>query len=119
MPAEDIRGAMVRALLAPALAVAMVMAACGDSSKSVALSWTANRESGVNKAGGGYEVTITGRPAIDVPYVSGTSAPTTTTVSLPSGNYTVTVRAYAALDAQGTNTKTLSAPSQPVTVTVP
>jgi hypothetical protein len=86
---------------------------------SVTLSWNQNRESGVNKAGGGYAVSITGQPTITVPYVSGSSAPTTTTVVLNTGTYTVTVRAYAALDAQGGGTGSISAQSNPYTLVVP
>ncbi len=84
----------------------------------VTLSWAPNRESGVNRTGGGYQIAISGQPAIDVPYVSGPSAPTSTAARLPPGSYTVTVRAYAALDAQGASTGTLSAPSQSLTVSV-
>lgn len=81
--------------------------------------WTPNRESGVNQASGGYQVSIGGQPTINVPYVSGPTAPTSATTRLPPGTYTVTVRAYAALDAQGGSAGSLSAPSQPLTVTVP
>ena len=38
---------------------------------------------------------------------------------LMTGTYTVTVRAFAALDSQGGNTGSLSAPSQVLTVNVP
>ncbi len=84
----------------------------------VDLSWAANRESGVNRAGGGYRVDISGKPTTDVPYVSGLLAPTSITTTLFTGSYSVTVRAYAALDAQGGTTGTLSAPAQ-MTVQVP
>lgn len=90
-----------------------------STTHSVTLSWNQNRESGVNKAGGGYAVSITGQPTITVPYVSGRSAPTTTTVVLNTGTYTVTVRAYAALDAQGGGTGSISAQSNPYTLFVP
>ena len=93
--------------------------AVSTSPRLVTLSWTANRESGVNRAGGGYQVAISGQPTIDLPYTSGSAAPTSTTVTLPPGNYTVTVRAYAALDQQGGNTGSISAPSQALTVNVP
>ncbi len=86
---------------------------------SVTLTWAANRESGVNSAGGGYQVSISGKPAINVPYVSGSSAPTTTAVLLNTGTYSVTVRAYAALDAQGGSNGRFSAASSPITVIVP
>jgi hypothetical protein len=86
---------------------------------SVTLSWQPNRDSGVNRAGGGYQVSISGQPTIMVPYASGPTAPTTTTVTLTTGTYTVRVRAFAALDSQGGNTGSLSAPSAPLTVNVP
>ncbi len=117
MTVEILRRVPLRLLAAAA--AAMLLACGGDSGKSVVLSWNANRESGVNRAGGGYEISISGQPAVDVPWVSGAAAPTTVTASLKSGTYTVTVRAYAALDASGGSTKTYSASSQPITVTVP
>jgi len=86
---------------------------------SVTLSWQPNRDSGVNRAGGGYQVFISGQPMVDVPYASGPAAPTSKTVTLTTGTYTVTVRAYAALDSQGGNTGSVSAPSQVLTVNVP
>lgn len=103
------------------------LSACGGGggggssppARSVALAWGANHESGVNRAGGGYQVSISGQPTTDVPYTSGSAAPTSTTVMLQPGSYTVTVRAYAALDSQGGNAGSLSAPSQSLTVNVP
>jgi hypothetical protein len=89
------------------------------ATRDVVLSWAPNRESGVNSTGGGYQVSISGQPAINVPYTSGPTAPASITVSLPAGTYTVTVKAYAALDAQGGSGGTLSAPSAPITVNVP
>jgi hypothetical protein len=89
------------------------------ATRDVVLSWAPNRESGVNSTGGGYQVSIGGQPAINVPYTSGPTAPTSITVSLQAGTYTVTVKAYAALDAQGGSGGTLSAPSAPITVNVP
>jgi hypothetical protein len=77
------------------------------------LQWTANRERGVNSPGGGYLVEVSGRGVFDVRYVSGAFAPTSLTTTLPSGNYTVSIRAYAA--DQGGRT---SAPST-ITVNVP
>lgn len=110
-------------LMAVAVVLAVGLTACGGgggspSARAVTLTWEANHESGVNRAGGGYRVSISGQPTIDVPYTSGPAAPTTTTVLLPRGGYTVTVRAYAALDAQGGTTGSLSAPSQSLTVNV-
>jgi hypothetical protein len=97
----------------------MLLAGCGGGGKgpdptlhTVTISWTANREVAVNRAGGGYIVNISGQPAINVPYVSGALAPTSTTLSLWSGTYTVTVSGYSALNASG-------AASAPFTVNVP
>jgi hypothetical protein len=81
---------------------------------SVTLTWAPNREKGVNSAGGGYQVSISGQPAFDVPY----TAPTSTTVLLKTGTYTVSVRAFAALDAQGGSAGNFSAPAT-ITVRVP
>ena len=106
--------------------LAVGLSACGGGgggsappARSVTLAWGASHESGVNRAGGGYQVSIGGQPTIDVPYTSGSAAPTSTAVWLQPGSYTVSVRAYAALDAQGGNTGSLSAPSQSLTVNVP
>ena len=88
------------------------------TSHAVTLNWNASRESGVNSLGGGYQVAISGQPTISVPYTSGATAPTTTKTSLLTGVYTVTVRAYAALDVTGGNAGSVS-PGQSITVTVP
>jgi len=85
----------------------------------VTISWAANRETGVNGAGGGYRVSISGQPTIDVPYASGASAPTSMVAHLPTGSYVVTVKAYAALDAQGGSNGSSSAASQSIPVSVP
>lgn len=107
----------------------LVHLACGSGKDSppppagtehvVTLSWAANRETGVNMIGGGYKLSITGQPEIDVPYASGPLAPTTKDVTLRTGVYTVTVTAYAALDVNGGAGGSRSAPSQAITVTVP
>jgi hypothetical protein len=114
------------ALLLVAILVTIGSAACGSSStasgptnKNVLITWNANRESGVNRAGGGYRITISGMPVIEVPYASGSLAPTSRTVSLAPGSYTATIRAYAALDASGGTTGTESASSQTITIDVP
>jgi hypothetical protein len=86
---------------------------------TVTLAWAPNHEKGVNSAGGGYQVAISGQPTINVPYVSGLTAPTSTVTTLSTGTYTVTVRAYAALDVQGGSAGSLSAPSQSLIVNVP
>jgi len=109
----------------------LVLSSCGGSGggaggstasaspRAVVLSWAANREQGVNSSRGGYQVTISGRPSTDVPYVSGPGAPTTVTAMLPPGRYAVNVRAFAALDAQGGSGTTFSAASQSIIVVVP
>jgi hypothetical protein len=107
-----------------ALLVAIGLAACGGGGggseapaptpfapATVTISWNANRESGVNRAGGGYEVSVTGHPTRDVPFISGSAAPTSTIFTLPTGTYTASVRAYAALDAQGGTTRNYSTAS--------
>jgi hypothetical protein len=87
--------------------------------RNVSISWAPNHEKGVNGAGGGYQLSITGQPPITLPYTSGLAAPTSTTITLPQGTYAVTVTAFAALDAQGGSTGSVSAPSQAVIVNVP
>jgi hypothetical protein len=113
------------------LLIAIILVGCGGGGGggggstpppavySVTLGWAPNHESGVNSTGGGYQVLISGQPTINVPYTSGPTAPTSTTVSLQGGSYTATVRAYAALDAQGGSGGSLSVPSAPITVNVP
>jgi len=86
---------------------------------TVTVAWAPNHEKGVNSTGGGYEVSISGQPTINVPYSSGPTAPTSTVTMLQTGTYTVTVTAFAALDAQGGGTGSLSAPSQSLIVNVP
>ena len=107
------------------LLAASALCACGGgseerapSARTVTLAWQASHEIGVNRTGGGYQASVSGQPTIDVPYASGSAAPTFTKVFLQPGSYTVSVRAYAALDAQGGNTGSLSAPSQSITVHV-
>jgi hypothetical protein len=86
---------------------------------TVTLAWAPNHEKGVNSAGGGYRVSISGQPTINVPYVSGPTAPTSAVTTLQTGTYTVTVTAFAALDAQGSSAGSASAPSQSIIVNVP
>lgn len=108
---------------------AMMVAGCGggggggttSTTSTVAVSWDANRESGVNSAGGGYKVyhsttsgfSISGASFVDVPYVTGPNAPTSTTLSLASGTHYIKVVAYSAVNPSG------SAASAQIAVTVP
>jgi ABC-type glycerol-3-phosphate transport system substrate-binding protein len=100
---------------------ALILTACGGggggggsitpptpTSHTVNLSWTANREVAVNTTGGGYTVAISGQPTINVPYVSGPTAPTSTSTTLMSGSYSVTVRGYSALNSAGSVSATYS-----------
>lgn len=89
---------------------ALLLSSCGGGggataptpiSHTVDLSWTANREADVNTTGGGYKVAISGQPVIDLPYVAGPTAPTSTSTTLMPGSYSVTVTAYSALNTTG------------------
>lgn len=88
---------------------------------TVLISWTANRETAVNKPGGGYRVyygttpdfSIAGAPFVDVPYRAGPTAPTQASLALPAGTFFVKVVAYSSLNPSGSD------PSAEVTVTVP
>lgn len=90
-------------------------------SGNVRVSWTANREAAVNRAGGGYRVyygtvagfSISTAPFVDVPYAGGATAPTSAGLSLPPGTHFIKVVAYSSLNPSG------SEPSTEVTVTVP
>jgi hypothetical protein len=105
--------------------LALVLSSCGREGSAwptphqVTVAWAPNHEKGVNSSGGGYQVTISGQPTINVPYVSGLTAPTSTVTTLLTGTYSVTVRAYAALDAHGGHTGSFSVPSQSLVVKVP
>lgn len=78
-------------------------------SGTVNLSWSANRETEVNKAGGGYRVyyaqsssVTASTPYVDVPFVSGSQAPTNLRLTgLVSGTYYVHVKAYSAVNPGG------------------
>jgi len=116
-------------LISLALLVSVIIG-CGSGSGSgggsstistIAVSWIANGESGVNSAGGGYKVyhsttsgfSVSGAGFVDVPYVSGPIAPTTTNLSLATGTHYIKVVAYSALNPSG------SPASTQIAVTVP
>ena len=114
--------------LAVASLCVAVLSSCGGGdggsspppgNHTVTLAWAANHEKGVNSAGGGYQVAISGQPTINVPFTAGPTAPTSTVTTLWTGTYTVTVSAFAALDALGGSSGSLSEPSQPFTLIVP
>ena len=108
--------------------VCLLLLSCGGGgggpqsiNAAVQVSWVANREAAVNAAGGGYKVyysktsgfNVASASFVDVPYVSGPTAPTTTTLTLSSGTNFVKVVAYSTLNPGG------SAPSAQVSVSVP
>lgn len=74
----------------------------GGSSKNVAVTWNANKDTTVNTVGGGYLVyysdqqgfDISSANSVDVPYTSGASTPTSTTLNLSTGNWYIVVVAY-------------------------
>jgi hypothetical protein len=95
--------------------------------KAVTISWDPNRETAVNMSGGGYKVYIStssgfditdaGVSVVDVPFVSGPTAPTSTSLQLLSATtYYARVIAYSALNPPGGST---SAPSDEHSFVVP
>jgi hypothetical protein len=121
------RGRMRKAVV---VAIAVLATACSNGGSvrgtksvnaAVQVSWAANREAAVNAAGGGYRVYYGKTPGfdiatasfVDVPYVSGPTAPTTTNLTLSSGDNFVKVVAYSALNSTG------SQPSTEIFVSVP
>lgn len=88
---------------------------------TVLVSWAANREAAVNRAGGGYRVyysaasgfSVATAPFVDVPYAGGAAAPTQAGLSLPAGTHFIKVVAYSSLNPSG------SEPSPEVAVAVP
>ena len=90
-------------------------------SHTVRFTWNPNREAAVNRAGGGYKVYYSTTPGfqisvasfVNVPYVSGSSAPTTAEITLDPGTYYFKVVAYSLLNPSG------SAPSAEISLTIP
>lgn len=84
-------------------------------SANVTLTW-ANREKDVNKTGGGYRIyhsttsanfSLTGLTPVDLPYVSGATAPRTYTFTLlPPGTHYFKIVAYSALGGGQTSEAT-------------
>ncbi len=98
------------------------------TSPSIQVSWTANRETAVNKAGGGYKVYYSTSPGVnistaafvDVPYVAGPTSPTTVTIgNLLVGTYYFKVVAYSALNIVGGSGGSASAPSAEFSLAIP
>ena len=95
---------------------------------TVQVSWTANREAAVNRAGGGYRVyysktsnfNIESASYVNVPYVSGASAPTSANITnLQVGTYYFKIVAYSNLNKAGSTGGSTSAPSTQFSVSLP
>lgn len=116
--------------------LALVLAGCGGSGGSgaarhaVRVSWNASREAAVNSPGGDYHVFYSRDPSFqpgdrrvgeaDVPFQAGSSkAPTSATLDLGSGSWTIRVQAYSALTPPGGSGGSTSALSAPAPVKVP
>ena len=120
----------LRIIFFTASIVTLIVACDGEGLKTgLKLAWNENLETSVNSAGGGYKVYHStnsgfnpgdvGVTVVDVPYVSGATAPTTVVVPVPSGTYFVRVAAYSALNAPGTSGGSISTATPQITLTVP
>jgi len=91
---------------------------------TVTVSWKANLEKLVNSSGGGYRVYYSKNPGFsindtgvkvaDVPYISGPTAPTSTSLTLDKGTWYVKVVAYINLHGESK-----SLPSEEKSITLP
>ena len=112
------------------------LTACGGSGggscapiSTVQISWNSNPETVVNRSGGGYKVYYSsnsgfnlsdgGVTEIDVSYISGPTAPTSTQVQLLPGTYYIRIVAYSALNAPGTINGSSSTATSQITLIVP
>lgn len=104
----------------------LILSACGGGGgggggDTVSVSWSTNRELLVNSPGGGYRVYYSTTPGfdistaniVDVPYVSGPTAPTSIVILLSSGTYYFKVVGYSILNSAG------SEPSQESSIAIP
>jgi hypothetical protein len=98
------------------------------SNATVEVSWTANHEKAVNMAGGGYRVyygrtsgfDISTASFVDVPYVSGATAPVVKNFSnLLNGTTYFKVVAYSSFNAPGSTSGSVSLPSNAFSVSLP
>ena len=117
--------------------ITVILTSCGGSSgggggsgdasgdaivnlKTVTISWNANLETAVNSTSGGYKVyysttsgfAIGSATSVDVPYTSGSYAPTSTDISLEPGTYYFKIVAYSGINRDG------SEPSDQLSLTV-
>ena len=95
---------------------------------TVQVSWTANREAAVNRAGGGYRVyysktsnfNVETASYVNVPYVSGATAPTSANINnLQVGTYYFKIVAYSNLNRPGSTGGSTSTPSTQFSVSLP
>ncbi len=105
----------------------LILSVCGGGggsdqpATSASVSWSTNRELSVNSPGGGYRVYYSTTPGfdistaniVDVPYVSGPTAPTSIVILLSSGTYYFKVVGYSILNSAG------SEPSQESSIAIP
>lgn len=78
----------------------------GGASRQVTVSWSANNDKVVNTTGGGYTLyysqqsgfSIDSASTLDVPYVSGATAPTSAVLSLSEGTWYLRIAAYGVMN---------------------
>ncbi len=113
-----------------AAASLVIFSNCGGSPSAtqLVLNWDANHESAVNSPGGGYRVYYAFSPNVntttasflDVPYVSGSQAPTTVTLTSPvNGTYYFRVVAYSTFNPPNGSTIRRSNDSAEISVGFP
>jgi hypothetical protein len=111
-------------------ATLVIFSNCGGnpSATQLVLNWDANHESAVNSAGGGYRVYYAFSPGVDttqasfldVPFVSGTLAPTTVTFTNPGqATYYFRVVAYSTFSPPTGNTVRRSSDSAEISIGFP
>lgn len=97
----------------------------GDGgTSSITVSWSANHETLVNDLGGGYKVYYSKNPGFslndpgvyikEIPYVSGSQSPTSTTLKLENGTWYIKIVAFMDL-----NGECVSLPSVQRSITLP
>lgn len=96
---------------------------------TIEVSWNANPETAVNRGGGGYKLYYSsnsgfdpadiGVTEVDVPFVSGPTAPTSVQIEVGPGTYYFRVAAYSSLNAPGTTGGSISLAAPQFSLTVP
>ncbi len=94
----------------------------GGDPRQVTVSWNANRDKVVNMTGGGYILyysqtdgfSVSDAQKVDVPYASGSTAPTNTNLTLSEGVWYLRVSAYGVW----TDATQYSEPCDQITVNV-